>query len=220
MSDPVAILDLFAAVMLAVAVYCAARVILVRRMHRTLHYDVNAAHVLMGTAMAGMLAPSLKVLPNPAWETVFSVLALWFAWRSVTFIARRGVTGRSPDRVYGVSHYLTHLVMSCSMLYMYLAGVPASAERVVGMTMGPAPGTSDFVALPLFFIVVLCASAVWHIDALGRFTPDQVALASVGGEASGAGGGGGEGRWLAPRLEMGSHIAMCAAMAFMLALLL
>ena len=154
MSDPVAILDLFAAVMLAVAVYCAARVILVRRMHRTLHYDVNAAHVLMGTAMAGMLAPSLKVLPNPAWETVFSVLALWFAWRSVTFIARRGVTGRSPDRVYGVSHYLTHLVMSCSMLYMYLAGVPASAERVVGMTMGPAPGTSDFVALPLFFIVV------------------------------------------------------------------
>jgi Domain of unknown function (DUF5134) len=221
-SDPVAILDLSAAVMLAVAIYCALRVVLVRRMHRTLHYDVNIAHVLMGMAMAGMLAPSLKVLPNEAWETVFSVLAAWFAWRSVAFVARHGLTGRSSDRVYGVSHYLTHLVMSCSMLYMYLAGVPASADRVVGMTMGPAPGTSDYVALPLFFIVVLCASAVWHVDALGRFTPAQVALASGGGAAPGvvAGVGNAEGRWLSPRLEMGCHIAMCAAMAFMLALLL
>lgn len=222
MSDPVAILDLLAALMLAVAVYCAVRVVLVRRMHRTLHYDVNIAHVLMGVAMAGMLTPSLKGLPNPAWETVFSVLAAWFTWRSVTFVARHGVAGRSSDRVHGVSHYLTHLVMSCSMLYMYLAGVPASADRAVGMTMGPAPGTSDFVALPLFFIVVLCASAVWHVDALDRFTRAQVALASAGGAPPGvaAGGGSAEGRWLAPRLEMGCHIAMCTAMAFMLALLL
>ena len=43
-------------------------------------------------------------------------------------------------------------------------------------------------------------------------------VASDGGLASG--GGRENRRWLAPRLEMGCHIAMCVAMAFMLVLML
>lgn len=214
-SDPIVILDLFAAVMLAVSAYCAARVTLARRLHRTLHYDVNLAHVLMGVAMAGMLAPSLNTLPTAAWEVLFAGLAAWFIWKSASFIARHGFGGRSDDGVHGVSHYLTHLAMSSSMLYMYLAGVPASTVRVVSMTMGPAPGTADYVVFPLFFVVVLSASAVWHLDAFGRFTRAQVALAAASGGTQRAAGA-----WLSPRLEMGCHIAVCAAMAFMLVLML
>jgi hypothetical protein len=223
-SDPVLILDLLAAVMLLVAAYCAARLAVVRRLRRTLHHDVNLAHVLMGVAMAGMLVPALNVLPDGLWEVVFAGLAAWFTWRSGSFISRHGLTGRSSDRIHGISHYLTHLVMSCSMLYMYLAGVPASADRAVGMAMGPAAGTADFVALPLFFVVVLTASAVWHIDALSRFTPTRVALvASTSWPTSAPStlpGAEEEPRWLAPRLEMGCHIAVCVAMAFMLVLML
>jgi Domain of unknown function (DUF5134) len=207
-TDPVWILDFLAAVMLLVAAYCAARVVTVRRLHRTLHYDVNTAHVAMGAAMAGMLRPDLNLLANGLWEAIFSGFAVWFTWRSVSFLAQHGIRGRSDDHVHGISHYLTHLVMSCAMLYMYFAGVPAVSSPA-GMAMGPAPGTADFVVLPLLFVAVLVISAVWHLDALSRF-------ALVGARAADSP----DGQWLAPRLEMGCHIAMCVAMGFMLVLLL
>ena len=210
--------------MLTVSVYCVTRLAMAGRLRRTLDYDVNVAHVAMGTAMAGMLAPALNLLPNTAWELLFAGLAAWFIWRSASFIARHGLTGRSSDHLHGASHYLTHLVMSFAMLYMYLAGVPPPAGRVTGMAMGPAPGTADFVALPLVFIAVLSVSAVWHIDALTGFSPVRMAAATAtGGATTGmisATGGPERARWLAPRLEMGCHIAVCGAMAFMLVLML
>jgi hypothetical protein len=207
-TDPAWILDFLAAVMLLVAAYCAARVVTVRRLHRTLHYDVNTAHVAMGAAMAGMLRPALNPLPNGLWEAIFSGFAVWFAWRSVSFLAQRGLGGRADDHVHGISHYLTHLVMSCAMLYVYFTGVPAVSSPT-GMAMGPAPGAADFVVLPLLFVGVLVVSAVWHLDALSRFAVVRVSA-----------DGSSEGQWLAPRLEMGCHIAMCVAMGFMLVLLL
>jgi len=220
-SDPSWLLDLFAAVMLAVSAYCAVRLVVVRRLHRTLHYGVNSAHVAMGLAMSGMLVPVLNAWPNPVWEALFAGFAVSFAFQSASFVARHGLTGLSRDHFHRVTHYLTHLVMSFAMLYMYLAAAPVPAHAAA-MAMGPAPGTAAFVGLPLVFILVLCASAVWHVDALSRFTPAVVAAAVRAGAASRGGevGAGPEARWLAPRLEMGCHIAMCAAMAFMLVLLL
>jgi len=229
LAEPAWILDLLAAVMLVVSAYCAARVVLVRRLHRTLHYDVNAAHVAMGAAMAGMLVSGLNPLPDPVWEALFCGFAAWFIGRSVLFVARRGLTGRSSDQIHGVSHYLTHLVMSCAMLYMYVVGVPVTSSRATGMVMGPAPGTADYVALPLAFIAVLAVSAVWHLDGLSRFARGRVAASASGGADPWGGAatavltltrGPAAGQWLAPRLEMGCHIAMCVAMAFMLALML
>ena len=59
------------------------------------------------------------------------------------------------------------------------------------MAMGPAPGTAAFVGLPLVFILVLCAAAVWHVDALSRFTPAVVAAAvRAGRRVVGRGSGG------------------------------
>jgi hypothetical protein len=43
--------------------------------------DTGIAHLLMGIAMAGMLAPDVNALPPQAWEAIFGVLAAWFAWR-------------------------------------------------------------------------------------------------------------------------------------------
>jgi Domain of unknown function (DUF5134) len=217
MTEPGWVTGAFAVVMVAVSTYCATRIVLARRLGRTLHYDVNFAHVAMGLGMAGMLSPGLNVLPDGVWEALFSALAAWFVWRAVHFIQRHGFAGRSNDRVHGISHYLTHLVMSCSMLYMYFA---ASPERVVpggGMAMGANPATADFLVLPLAFVVILGISAVWHVDALSRFSTP--AFATVGGGTTGVAGAGADPRWLAPRLEMGCHIAMCIAMAFMLVLL-
>ena len=216
--------DFFAAVMLAVSAYCATRLAVVRRLHRTLDGDVNVAHVVTGVAMAGMLAPALNLLGDTAWEVLFAGLAAWFTAKSAVFIARHGLRGRSSDHFHGVSHYLTHLVASCAMLYMYLAGVSITTAHATGMVMAPVAGTADFVALPILFIVVLAASAVAHLDALSRFSPARMtAAAAAGGTTNGglASGGGRENRrWLAPRLEMGCHIAMCVAMAFMLVLML
>ena len=230
LSEPAWLLDLLAAVMLVVAAYCVARLAVARRLHRALRYDVNAARAAEGAAMAGMLAPALTVLPDAAWEVVFAGLAAFFAWRSVSFIARHGLTHTSSDHAHGVSHYATHLVMSCAMLYMYFAGVAVTSTQVTGMSMGPAPGTADFVALPLVFIVVLAASAVWHLDALSRFARVRVAAPAPGGAATSGGAATAVvsttgdastgGQWLAPRLEMGTHIALCVAMAFMLVLML
>ena len=221
-SDPTWILDFFAAVMLAVSAYCATRLAVFRHLHRTLHSDVNVAHVVMGVAMAGMLAPALNLLGDTAWKVLFTGLAAWFTAKSAVFIARRGLRGRSSDHIHGVSHYLTHLVMSCAMLYMYLAGVSITTAHATGMAMAPVAGTADFVALPLCFIVVLAASAVAHVDALGRFSPVRVAAAAGGTTTGGLASAGGreDRRWLAPRLEMGCHIAVCVAMAFMLVLML
>jgi Domain of unknown function (DUF5134) len=45
--------------------------------------DTDIAHLLMGIAMAGMLAPSVKTLPPHAWEAIFGLLTAWFGWRLV-----------------------------------------------------------------------------------------------------------------------------------------
>jgi hypothetical protein len=220
-SDPTWLFDFFAAVMLAVSVYCATRLGVVQRLHRTLHVDVNVAHVVMGVAMAGMLVPGLNPLGATAWEVIFAGLAAWFTAKSARFFARHGLRGRSSDHFHGISHYLTHLVMSCAMLYMYLAGVSATTVHATGMVMAPVAGTADFVALPLLFIAVLAVSAVAHLDSLGRFSPARVAALAAGATHGPASAGGGEERrLLAPRLEMGCHIASCVAMAFMLVLML
>ncbi|HXW32063.1 MAG TPA: DUF5134 domain-containing protein [Acidimicrobiales bacterium] len=205
----------FAVLMVGVSAYCFGRLVLARRLRRTLHYDVNFAHSAEGLAMAGMLSSGLNFLPDPLWEALFSGFAAWFVLRGARFVRQYGFAGRSDHHRHSISRYLTHLVLSCSMLYMYFAASPARVVAGGGMAMGANPATADYLFLPLIFVVVLTGSAVWHIDALSRFSTP--ALASVGGGTTVAGGG--EVPWLAPRLEMGCHIAMCVAMAFMLVLM-
>ena len=90
MMPPTWLLDSFAAVMLVVAAVSAARQGAWWRF-RTEGADVDAAHLLMAVAMAGMLASGLRTLPDGAWETAFAVATAWFAWRVVRDARAYGV---------------------------------------------------------------------------------------------------------------------------------
>jgi hypothetical protein len=117
---------------------------------------------------------------------------------------------------------------------MYLAAVPAAVVPGGSMAMGAATGaTTNFVLLPLVFIVSLLASAIWELDRLGHLSSSRLirapAFASRAGQAptrSEDPGGSDQGvdeagdPWLAPRLEGACHIAMCITMGYMLILML
>ncbi len=165
MTNPGWLNDIFAAVMIAVAAYSAGRLVAARRLSRLTHPDVDVAHVLMGTAMAGMLVSDLNPLPVGVWELMFSVLAGWFVWRCYQFVRDPSTGLAHGQHVHRLSRRLIHLVMSLAMLYMYLAAVPAAVNSGGSMAMGAATGgTANFVLLPLAFIVALFASAIWELD--------------------------------------------------------
>jgi len=241
--------DSFAGLMIAVSIYCSVVLLTYRRTDRRINLDINIAHVTMGVAMAGMLVPTLTTLPTGLWEAVFVGTGTWFLCRSVRFVARHVGNEARPD-LHHVSHYLTHLVMSCGMLYMYLAAPAAVPASFGSMSMGaPAGATADFVGLPLLFVIVLSVSAVWHIDTLSamfsnkqsaplpaRTTSDPMSAVPPIGNFEGVmfdtelsrscvcvapDTAAEEDRtFMAPRLEMACHVAMCITMGYMLILML
>ena len=66
MAGPAWLADSFAALMLLTALYCAARLVLARTRRRPTERDVDLVHVLMGVAMAGLLAPRVLLLAGAA----------------------------------------------------------------------------------------------------------------------------------------------------------
>jgi len=237
-SNPQWLNDIFAAVMAAAALYSAGRLVAARIWSRPIHRDVDVAHVLMGTAMAGMLVSDLNPFPTGVWEVVFSLLATWFIWRCYQFLR-----GPNPSIGYHqhvhhrLSRRLIHLVMSLAMLYMYLAAAPAAVASGGSMAMGAATGaTANFVLLPLLFIAALFVSGIWEVDRIGHLslanaTRDHAApaFASMSGLPRTTAGNVAasdlrvtqEGPpWIAPRLEGTAHIAMCVTMGYMLVLML
>jgi hypothetical protein len=205
--------DGFATVMLAVALYSAGRLVAARAWSRPIHVDIDVAHVLMGVAMAGMLDGRINPIGSGVWEVVFSLLGLWFLWRCYQFLVDPGTGFGYDEHVHRLSRRLIHLVMSSSMLYMYLAAAP---------------------------VISLLASGIWELDGIDRFRPSRAAHEPVAAYAGShrpveefdgvpeVGGGNNQvepgarptNPWLAPRLEGASHIAMCITMAYALVLML
>jgi Domain of unknown function (DUF5134) len=231
--------DGFAAVMLVVALYSAGRLVAARAWSRPIHVDIDVAHVLMGVAMAGMLDGRINPIGSGVWEVVFSLLGLWFLWRCYQFLVDPGTGFGYEEHVHRLSRRLIHLVMSSSMLYMYLAAAPVAAGSDGAMAMRATGSTSRFVGLPLVFLISLLASGIWELDGIERFRPTRAAQEPVAayagshrpvGEFGGVpevapGNGQAEpgarpNPWLAPRLEGASHIAMCITMAYALVLML
>jgi hypothetical protein len=233
----------FGVVMVAVSLYCVAWLVVARRRNHQKHVDVNVAHVAMGLAMAGMLVPRLNVVPDGLWEVVFVAMAVWFGWHAARVVAHHIGAHLDVSRRHSLSHNLIHLAMGLAMVYMYLGAVPASAATGSAMSMtGPTGAAANFVGLPLLFVAILFASAVWQLDGLSRYAPVRGAM--VGALATGtvpappgprppdpADPSLGEaprplesdpapGQGLAPRLEMGCHIVMCITMGYMLTLML
>ena len=239
MLHPTGLVDTLTGIMLFTSLYCVARLVAARVWRRPLHRDTNLAHLADGVAMAGMLDGTFKTLPNGAWDVVFGFFTLWFAVRGARFVVRHGVAATDDDHVHHVSHYLSHLAMAGAMLYMFLESSPSGVGSPTASmsAMGAAGATSNLTGLTLLLVVVLFASAVWHADGLTRYTTagpalvgagvaaapgttsarftdatTEVAVPDVDGpEADGS-------PWLAPRLEMGCHIALCITMGYMLIL--
>jgi hypothetical protein len=91
---------LFAVVMLGTAAYCAGRLAVAWRSQRPTGYAVDLTHVLMGTAMAGMLVPELGFAPAALWKVTFAAAGCWFAAHAVRSLARGravAVASRQPS---------------------------------------------------------------------------------------------------------------------------
>ncbi|HEX3956493.1 MAG TPA: DUF5134 domain-containing protein [Trebonia sp.] len=173
---PAWILDIFAAIMLVVAAVSAARLAAARPWQRgAVITDTDVSHLLMGIAMAGMLAPGLTTLPNGAWSAVFGVLTIWFGYRVVRDYQASGA------RALAVGHCAPHLVHSAAMVYMYLAVTESAAGGGSGMGgMGGMGGMSTLSVptLALVFVLILVGYTTWDLDQLSGFRHGVAAMAA------------------------------------------
>lgn len=220
MASPAWLTAIFAAASLAVAVYCAGRLVVARRGHRPTELDTDGAHVIMGVAMAGMLVSGLRTLPSAIWEVVFAAAAVWFGYRMLQ--ARRGAQS-SPWRS---SHPLPHLVECAAMVFMFLI-LPAAAGAATGstsMTMTATESRFSFLTLPL--AVYLFGYVVWLGDRVTLHAPAlalATAPASAGprpGYGSGSPSPEAAHPYLAPRCAAICKITMGITMGYMLILML
>lgn len=217
MGGPAWLTAIFAAASLAVAVYCAGRLVVARGWHRPTELDTDGAHIVMGVAMAGMLVSGLRTLPSAIWEVVFAAAAVWFGYRMLQ--ARRGGQP-SPWRS---SHPLPHLVECAAMVFMFLI-LPASAAvgaATSGMSMTMTATESRFSFLTLPLALFLFGYVVWLGDRVALHTPAP-ALALATAPAGGSGSPTTETArpYLAPRCAAICKITMGITMGYMLILML
>jgi hypothetical protein len=188
---PAWLLAAVAALMLAVAAVSAARLLAARPWRRgAVITDTDVAHPLMAVAMAGMLAPGLRTLPDTAWEVIFGLLAAWFAVRVARDARVNGV------RALAGGHCAPHLAHSCAMVYMFLA-IQATADGTAGMEgMSGMPGDAGaamslrYPTLALIFAFILVGYSIWDLDRLsGRRYSLATARVSLAGATTPRGSG-------------------------------
>lgn len=194
----------FAAIMIATAGYCLSRLALSWRQNRPTDRTVDAAHVVMGVAMAGMLVPRLQVIPPAGGETLFAVGAALFGGRLIW--RRRARRTRGQHRHL---HDVQHLLGCGAMLYMLATMAPRASEQGalashVAMAVGGLPG------LALVLAVALLGCVVWSADRISALAP--VAVLAGGATRSTVP--------LSPRLAACCEIAMGVTMGYMLIVLL
>jgi hypothetical protein len=168
MGGPAFLTDIFAAASLAVAVYCAGRLVASRRWRRPTELDTDGTHVVMGVAMAGMLVSGLRILPSTIWEIVFALGAAWFGYRMLA--TRRG----APVTSWRSAHPLPHLVECAAMVFMFAIlpasiAVKAASGAMGGMTMTPTESRFSFLTLAL--ALFLFGYVVYLGDGLTFRTP-------------------------------------------------
>lgn len=155
----------FASVMIITAAYCVSRLLISRQQHRPTDHQVDAVHVLMGVAMAGMLVPRLRVFWAGGWEIVFGAAAAWFAWQAIRGPRSQDAAGR------GQRHHLQHALACAAMLYMFLAASSSRAVAAGSAMSGMAGGGAHFPTLALVLAFALLGYVVWTTDRLPSLAP-------------------------------------------------
>jgi hypothetical protein len=170
MSIPGWLLEIFAALTLLVAAMSAGHLAVARAWIRrgAVDADIILFHLLLGIAMAGLLAADLNTLPNAAWDVVFAVTTAWFDWCLWRESRMHGAAAAVGGR------YAPQLAYSAAMLYLFTAlAKPSSGGSVIsGMSgmPGMADGSSSVMpplrvpTLALVFTVLLLAFAVRDVD--------------------------------------------------------
>jgi Domain of unknown function (DUF5134) len=162
-----------AVAMILTAGYAASRLVAARVQRTPTEADTDGLHALMGTAMAGMFLPQLRLLPSSAWAVVFGAAGIWFAASAI----RARTTSLST---WQCRFPLPHLVECMAMLYMLLA-LPARPSRP-GMAMpgmaGPGAAAS-FPALALVLALFMLGYLLWITDRLATRARAATALAAM-----------------------------------------
>jgi hypothetical protein len=159
--------------MLVVAAVSAARLVAARPWQRgAVVTDTDVSHLLMGIAMAGMLASSLTTLPNDAWVAVFGVLAVWFGSRVVRDYRTSGA------RALAVGHCAPHLLHSAAMVYMFAAITAPAAGGGAGMGGASGMSTEHGPTLAFVFALVLIGYTIWDLDQLSGLRHGVAAMAA------------------------------------------
>ncbi|MEY9968921.1 hypothetical protein ABIA33_007008 [Streptacidiphilus sp. MAP12-16] len=230
MTSPAWLTDMIAALMLATAAYCAGRLAVSRLWRRRTEPDVDAAHVLTGVAMAGMLVPRLDPVGAPVWTIVFAVTATSFATRAGLALrphlpSDTGTTrgARPPGGVLhshpiGPSLHIPHVVLSGAMLYMYLAppsgaSGPARAGGTAGMS-GSGHVAADSARYPTITLVLVLVLIGYAVSVLDRTPPRPVRAAARSHAQRPVHG------FLAPRAANCCDIAMSLTMVYLLVITL
>jgi Domain of unknown function (DUF5134) len=153
-----------AVVMILVAASSACRLGVSRLRGLATEADADGIHVLMGTAMAGMLMPQLNPLPGNIWVAVFGIGAAWFGASAVRARARARVWFSWQCRFP-----VPHLIECVAMLYMLLSA--PSAQHEAGAVM---PGMSTSASAPAGFPALSVVLALFMLGYL-MWTTDQLA---------------------------------------------
>jgi uncharacterized protein DUF5134 len=135
--------------------------------------DADIAHLLMGIAMAGMLAASARTLSPRAWVVIFGVLTAWFAWRSTRGIWANGA------RSLASGHCALPLFHSAAMVYMFAALTTSGGMQMTGMGSGAAQSLR-YPPLALAFALVLACYSAWDLYRLSGRRKSLWAATSVG----------------------------------------
>jgi hypothetical protein len=225
MGTPSWLYYLFGVLMLAVAGYGSALLLVSVPTRQVSGRDVDIAHIFMGVSMAGMFVAHWAFGPSGFWELVFAILLVWFLVRSLQSIQRFGLH---------LPHEGIHAAMSFAMLLMYwypMGSAPGSSMEMAMSASSSAtkldPGLGLLLAMMFFASAIFTlASPVKGASHHGRHSP-ALAVSGVrgAGEADSAGGearsiGRAETLVATPWLEDASHVVMCVGMGFMLILML
>jgi hypothetical protein len=176
---------LFAVVMLGTAAYCAGRLAVAWRSRRPTGYAVDLTHVLMGSAMAGMLVPGLGFAPAGLWQVTFAATGCWFAAQAVRGLARGGRTEGQPGAAgHAVTGPFVH-VLACGAMLVMLAA-PASAAGSTAMADSETATGGLLPVLAILCAVGLLASVVLAADRLTVLAPVPAAAPARAGAGTAA----------------------------------
>lgn len=173
MAGPSWLAGVLAAVMILTAGHAASRLAASRVLRVVTEADADGLHALMGTAMAGMLLPQLRVLPSSAWAVVFGAAAAWFA-ASILHASR------TAPRPWQCRFPLPHLVECTAMLYMLLA-LPArpGTPRMVMPAMATPGAAPSFPVLALVLALFMLGYLLWTTDRLATRARARAAVAAL-----------------------------------------